>query len=58
LAVSSFRFRARLGFSIPLSFSGPRGIAPAFGYGTPHSSTGGTSTLMSNTLLSTHYTLC
>ena len=31
--VSSFRFRARLGFSIPFTLSGPRGITPAFGYG-------------------------
>jgi hypothetical protein len=28
LAVSSFRFRARLGFSIPSLFSGQRGISP------------------------------
>ena len=55
LAVSGFRFRARLGFSIPSAFSGPRGITPAFGYGTPHSSARGTSTLLSNALLSSHY---
>ena len=42
LAVSGFRFRARLGFSIPFSFSGQRGITPAFGYGTPHPSARGT----------------
>src|SRR5215469_14738400 len=53
--VSGFRFRARLGFVIPSTFSGPRGIAPAFGYGAPHSSARGTSTLLSNALLSAHY---
>ena len=55
LAVSGFRFRARVGFSIPSPFSGPRGITPAFGYSAPHSSAGGTLTLMSYKLLSTHY---
>ena len=55
LAVSGFRFRARLGFSIPSLLSGPRGITPAFGYCAPHSSAGGTSTLMSNTLLRAHF---
>src|SRR5262249_2250193 len=34
---------------------GQRGITPAFGYSAPHPSTGGTSTLLSNVLLSTHY---
>jgi hypothetical protein len=53
--VSSFRFRARLSFSIPFTFSSPRGITPTFGYGAPHSSAGGTSTLLSNALLSAHY---
>src|SRR5579863_6357558 len=53
--VSGFRLRARLGFSIPFTFSGPRGITPAFGYSTPHSSAEGTSTLLCNVLLSTHY---
>jgi DNA-binding transcriptional MerR regulator len=53
--VSGFRLRARLGFSIPSTFSGPRGITPAFGYGAPHSSARGTSTLLSNALLSAHY---
>src|SRR5215469_7111466 len=43
--VSSFRFRARLGFFIPSTF-GPRGITPAFGYGAPHSSIRGTLTLL------------
>src|SRR6516162_1554312 len=50
--VSGFRFRARLGFSIPSTFSGPRGIAPAFGYSAPHSSARGTLTLLNNALLS------
>jgi hypothetical protein len=54
--VSGFRLRARLGFSIPSTFSGPRGITPAFGYGAPHSSARGTSTLLNNALLSAHYT--
>jgi hypothetical protein len=54
-SVSGFRFRARLGFSIPLTLPGPRGITPAFGYSAPHSSARGTSTLLSNTLLSAHY---
>ena len=40
--VSGFRFRARVGFSIPFSFSGQRGITPAFGYGAPHSGARGT----------------
>jgi hypothetical protein len=40
--VSGFRFRARLGFVIPSTFSGPRGITPAFGYSAPHSSARGT----------------
>ncbi len=53
--VSSFRFRARLGFFIPSFLSGQRGVTPAFGYGAPHPSAGGTSTLLSNALLSTHY---
>jgi len=53
--VSGFRFRARLGFSIPSTFSGPRGITPAFGYSAPHSSARGTSTLLNNALPSAHY---
>ena len=56
--VSRFRFRARLGFLIPSTFSGPRGITPAFGYGAPHSSARGTLTLLSNALLSAHYAFC
>jgi hypothetical protein len=54
-SVSSFRLRARLGFSIPSTPPGPRGITPAFGYGAPHSSARGTSTLLNNALLSAHY---
>ena len=42
LAVSRFRFCARLGFSIPASLPSRRGVTPAFGYSAPHSSTGGT----------------
>jgi hypothetical protein len=34
---------------------GPRGITPAFGYGAPHPSARGTSTLLNNALLSAHY---
>jgi len=56
LAVSGFRLRARLGFSIPSLFSGQRGITPAFGYSAPHPSAGGTLTLLNNALLSAHYT--
>ena len=55
LAVSGFRLRARLGISIPPFFSGQRGITPAFGYGDPHPSAGGTPTLLTNTLPSAHY---
>jgi hypothetical protein len=55
LAVSSFRFRARLGFSIPSLFSGQRGITPAFGYSAPHPGAGGTLTLLNSALLSAHY---
>jgi hypothetical protein len=53
--VSGFRFRARLGFVIPSTFPGPRGITPAFGYSAPHSSARGTLTLLSNALLSAQY---
>src|SRR6202047_5138584 len=42
LAVSSFRFRARLDVCIPSAFFGQRGITPAFGYGTPHLGARGT----------------
>jgi len=39
--------------SSPLSRQ--RGITPAFGHGTPHPGARGTSTLLNNVLLSTHY---
>ena len=55
LAVSGFRLRARLGFSIPPCFPGQRGITPAFGYGAPHPSVEGTSTPMTHALPSAHY---
>ena len=55
LAVSSFRLRARLDVSIPSSRFGRRGITPAFGYGAPHPSAGGTSTLLTHALPSAHY---
>ncbi len=54
LAVSGFRLRARLGFSIPPCFPGQRGITPAFGYGAPHPSAEGTSTPLTHALPSTH----
>jgi hypothetical protein len=37
---------------------GPRGITPTFGYGAPHPSARGTSTLLNNALLSAQYALC
>src|ERR1022692_4905794 len=37
---------------------GPRGITHAFGYGAPHPSARGTSTLPINALLSAHYGFC
>jgi len=55
LAVSGFRLRARLGFSIPSSRSGRRGITPAFGYSAPHPGAGGTPTLPITALPSAHY---
>src|SRR5271157_2879958 len=55
LAVSGFRLRARLGFSIPLCLPGQRGITPAFGYGAPHPSAEGTSTPLTHALPSAHY---
>ena len=55
LAVSGFRLRARLGFSIPPCFPGQRGITPAFGYDAPHPSAEGTSTPLIHALPSTHY---
>src|SRR5271166_6632203 len=54
LAVSGFRLRARLGFSIPPCFPGQRGITPAIGYGAPHPSAEGTSTPMTHALPSAH----
>ena len=55
LAVSGFRLRARLGFSIPPCSPGQRGITPAFGYGPPHPSAEGTSTPMTHALPSALY---
>src|SRR6266446_4584974 len=57
LAVSGFRFRARLGVTIPFALPGQRGITPAFGYSAPHSSARGTLTLLNNALLSAHYAI-
>jgi len=54
LAVSGFHLRARVGFSIPSTLPGQRGITPAFGYGAPHPGAGGTQTLLTNTLSSAH----
>jgi hypothetical protein len=42
LAVSGFRLRARVGFSIPSPSPASAAAKPAFGYGAPHSSAGGT----------------
>jgi hypothetical protein len=55
LAVSSFRLRARLGFSIPSTSPASEAPNPAFGYDTPHPSVGGTLTLLNYALLSTHH---
>ena len=55
LAVSDFRLRARLDFSIPFTSPASEAFNPAFGYNAPHPSVGGTSTLLSNALLSTHH---
>src|SRR5512137_2262078 len=55
LAVSDFRLRAQLDFSIPTFFPGQRGITPAFGYSAPHPSARGTLTLLNNALPSAHY---
>jgi hypothetical protein len=52
LAVSGFCLRARLGLSIPSASPASEALNPAFGYGAPHLSAGGTSTLLSNALLS------
>ena len=53
--ISGFRLRASKGFSIPSYRFGQRGITPAFGYGAPHPSAGGTLTLLIHALLSAHY---
>ena len=59
LAVSGFRLRARLDFSIPSCSPGQRGITPAFGYSAPHPSAEGTSTPMIHALPSAPYhSLC
>jgi len=56
LAVSGFRLRARVGFSIPFSLPGQRGFShPAFGYGALHPSASGTLTHLSTALPSTPY---
>ena len=56
LLVSGFRLRAsKNDFTIPSSRFGQRGVTPAFGYGAPHPSAGGTLTLLINALLSAHY---
>jgi len=55
LAVSDFRLRARLDISIPSTSPASEAFNPAFGYGTPHPSAGGTSTLLINALLSAHH---
>jgi hypothetical protein len=55
LAVSDFRLRARLDISIPSTPPASEAFNPAFGYGAPHPSAGGTSTLLINALLSTHH---
>ena len=55
MLVSGFRLRASKDFSIPSSRFGQRGITPAFGYGAPHPSAGGTSTLLIWALPSAHY---
>jgi hypothetical protein len=64
LQVGGFRFTLicfQLSPSCPVrllhtsTFSGPRGVTPAFGYSAPHLSVRGTSTLLSNALLSAPY---
>src|ERR1700692_1434035 len=57
LAVSGFRLRARLDFSIPSCSPGQRGVTPAFGYSAPHPSAEGTLTPMIHALPSAHYGL-
>ena len=41
--------------NLTFPLSGQRGIIPAFGYDAPHLGARGTSTLLNNVLLSTHY---
>ena len=53
--MSGFRLRARIDVSIPSSRFGQRGVTPALGYGAPHPSAGGTSTLPIWALPSAHY---
>src|SRR5256885_5640428 len=55
LAVSDLRLRARLDVSIPSTSPASEAFNPAFGYSAPHPSTGGTSTLLINALLSAHH---
>ena len=55
LAVSDFRLRARLDFSLPSTSPASEALNPAFGYNAPHPSAGGTSTLLINALLSAHH---
>src|SRR5450631_1271096 len=55
LAVSDFRLRARVDVSIPSTSPASEACNPAFGYSAPHPSTGGTSTLLINALLSAHH---
>src|SRR5712692_10168097 len=50
-ALAGFRLSLSCPFRLLHTFqtpSSPRGITPAFGYGAPHSSARGTSTLLSN----------
>jgi hypothetical protein len=44
--------------AVPTSLCGQRVVTPAFGYGAPHLSARGTSTLLNNALLSAHYARC
>jgi hypothetical protein len=51
----AFAFAPQKDFTIPSSRFGQRGVTPAFGYGAPHPSAGGTLTLLIHALLSAHY---
>jgi len=55
LAMDTLPSGVRLRNSTLFPLSGQRGITPAFGYGAPHPSARGTSTLLNNVLLSTQY---